>query len=74
MYCNKVFNEKAINDLIIHLIISKMLRKQKCREKRKTMRKNEVEAKKELSVMKSFHSFKYKLDYANVRLFFLISS
>ena len=36
-----------INDFTMHLIISKWLRRQKCRQKRKTMRQEEVEAKEE---------------------------
>ena len=37
-YFNKKYVEVAINDFTIHLIISKWLRKQKWRQKRKTVR------------------------------------
>ena len=46
-YINKKYVEVAINDFTIHLIISKWLRRQKCRLKRTTMRQQEVEAKEE---------------------------
>ena len=42
---NKKYLEVAINDLTLHLIISKWLRRQQCRQKRNTMRQKEVEAK-----------------------------
>ena len=38
LYCNKKYVEVLINDLSMHLSISKWLRIQKCRLKRKTMR------------------------------------
>ena len=37
-YFNKKYVEVSINDFKIHLIISKWLSRQKCRQKRKTMR------------------------------------
>ena len=38
LYFNKKYVEVAINDFTVHLIISKWLRIQKCKRKRKTMR------------------------------------
>ena len=43
LYFNKKYIEVAINDLTMHLIISKWFRSQKCRLKRKTTRPEEVE-------------------------------
>ena len=37
-YFNKKYVEVAINDFTMHIFISKWLRTQKCRQKRKTMR------------------------------------
>ena len=37
-YFNKKYVEVAVNDLTMHLLISKLLGIQKCRQKRKTMR------------------------------------
>ena len=51
-YFNKKYVKIAISDFTMHLIILKWLRKQKCRQKRKTMKQKEVEAKEE-SVYKS---------------------
>ena len=51
-YFNKKYVEVAINDFTMHLIILKWLRRQKCRQKRKTMKQKEVEAK-EKSVYES---------------------
>ena len=42
---NKKYVEVAINDFTMHLIISKWLRRQICRLKRKTIRQKEVEPK-----------------------------
>ena len=47
LYFNKKYVEVGINAFTMHLIISKWLRKQKCRQKRKTLRQEEVEAKEE---------------------------
>ena len=46
-YFNKKYVEVAINDFTMHLIILKWLRRQKCRQKRKTKKQKEVEAKEE---------------------------
>ena len=53
-YFNKKYIEVEINDFKMHLIISKWLKRQKCRQKRKTMWQEEVEAKEE-TVYKCFH-------------------
>ena len=45
LYFNKKYVEAAINDLKMHLVISKWVRRQKCRQKRKTIRKKVVEVK-----------------------------
>ena len=47
LYFNKKYVEVGINGFTMHLIISKWLRKQKCKQKRKTLRQEEVEAKEE---------------------------
>ena len=41
--------EVVINDFTIHLIILKWLRKQICRQKRKTARQKDVKAKEEIA-------------------------
>ena len=46
-YFNKKYVKVVINDFTMHLIISKWLRRQKCRQKSKTMRQEEVEVKEE---------------------------
>ena len=46
-YFNKKYVEVAINDFTMHPIILKWLRRQKCRQKRKTMKQKELEAKEE---------------------------
>ena len=51
--------EETMNNFIMHLIIFKSLRIQKCRQKRKTMR---LKQKKKLST-KSFHSFNCAMDH-----------
>ena len=43
----KKYFEVAITDFTMYLIISRWLRRQKCREKVKTLRQKEVEAKEE---------------------------
>ena len=45
LYFNKKYVEVANNDFTMHLIISKWLRRQKCRQKKKTMRQKEVRTK-----------------------------
>ena len=49
LHLNKKYVKVAINDFTTHLIISKWLRRQKCRQKRKTMRQKNVEAKGEIA-------------------------
>ena len=44
----------AINDFAMHQIISKWLRRQRCRQKRKTMRQKDVEAKEETAYDSAF--------------------
>ena len=56
----------------MHVIISKWLRRQQCRQKRKTMGQEEIEAKKRNCPPKRFHSFKYVIDHANVPFFFSV--
>ena len=46
-YFNKKYVEVAINDFTVHLIILKWFRRQKCKQKRKTMKQKEVAAKEE---------------------------
>ena len=46
---NKKYDEAAIRDFTMHQIISKWLRTQKCRQKRKTLRPQDVEAKEEIA-------------------------
>ena len=67
----KKYVEVAINNFIMHLIISKWLRRQKCRQKRKTMRQEEREVKEKTDYETvCFHSFKYVTGHRNVRFFF----
>ena len=47
LYLHKKYDKVVINDFTIHLIILKWFRRQTCRQKRKTMRQEEVEAKEE---------------------------
>ena len=62
---NKKYVKVAINDFTMHRTILKRLRRQKCKQKRKIMRPEEVEANEE----KCFHSFKYEIDHTNARFF-----
>ena len=48
LYFNKNVLKLAINNFTMHLIILKWLRRQKCRQKRKTMRQRDVKARKEI--------------------------
>ena len=63
----------ASNNFTMHLIISKLLRRQKCRQRRKTIRLKDVEAERKNCLGKGFHSFKYVIHHANIRFFSLIS-
>ena len=54
LYFNKKYDEVAINDLTMHLIISKRFRRQKCRQKSKAIRQKEVEAKEQTVYEKVF--------------------
>ena len=49
LYLNKKYVKVAINDFPMHLIILKWLGRQKCRQRRKTMRQKGVEAKEEIA-------------------------
>ena len=62
-----------MNDFLAHLIISKWLRKQNCRQKRKSKRQKDIKAKKEIAYEKFFHLFKYTINHDNVRFFFSVS-
>ena len=42
LYFNNKYVEVAMNDLKMHVVIWKWLRRQRCRPNRKTMRKKEV--------------------------------
>ena len=64
LYFSKKYVELAINYFGVHLIVSKWLRRQKCRRNRKTMRQRGRSE--EETVQKCFHSFKYIIDHANV--------
>ena len=65
--------EIAINDFTMHQIIFlKLRRRQKCRQKRKTMKQKDIK-KKEGIVYKCFYSFKKVIDCTNNCFFFLIS-
>ena len=48
VYFNKNVLKLAINNFTMHLIILKWLRRQKCRQKRKTMRQRDVKARQEI--------------------------
>ena len=48
LYFNKNVLKLAINNFTMHLIILKWLRRQKCRQKRKTMRQRDVKARQEI--------------------------
>ena len=65
-FFNKKCVELAISDFKMHLIISKWLRIQKCREKRKTTW--QVEAK-EKAVNRN-----YAIDHASIHFFFYVNS
>ena len=68
LYFNKKYVEVAINDFTMHLIISKLLRRQKFRQKRKIMRRGTIE--RGNCLQKCFHLLKYIIDTANVCFFF----
>ena len=69
----KKYVEVTINDFAIHLIISKRLRIQKSRQKRKTMRRR-CRSKIRNCQRNSFHSFNYVMDHASIRFFFDVNS
>ena len=54
LYFNKKYIEVAIDDFTMHLIILKLPERQTSRQKRKTMRQKEVQAKKETVYEKVF--------------------
>ena len=45
LYFNKKYVEVAVNDFTMHLIISKWLRRQKCRQEKETRRQKGIEVK-----------------------------
>ena len=73
LYFSKNYVEVAISDFTMHLIISKWLRTQKCRQKRKTMRQR-GQSERENCQRKCFHSFNDVIDHANIRYFIYVNS
>ena len=71
LYFNRKYVEVVMNDFTMHLITSKWLRRQKCKQKRHNKKRSK--RKKEMST-KCFHSFKYVIDYGSVRFFFYFNS
>ena len=67
----KKYVELEINDFKMHLIISKWLRRQKCRQKRKAIRQKDVEAKEEI-LCESVFIHLFSINHENVHFFFLI--
>ena len=65
------YAEVAIKDFATHLIISKWLRTQKCRQRRKTMTQT-GRSERTNCHRKCFHSFNYGIDHASIRFFFYI--
>ena len=68
LYFSKKCVDVAINVFTMHLVISKCLRRQKCRLTRKTMRQQEVEAREE-TACRCFHSLNYVIDHSTFRFF-----
>ena len=63
----------ATNDFAMHLIISKWLRIQKCRQKRKTMRQR-GRSKRRNCQKKILNSFNYVIDHSSICFFFDVNS
>ena len=57
----------------MNLIISKWLRMEKCRQKRKTMRQRD-RSERRIYLRKCFHSFKYVMDHPSICFFFYVNS
>ena len=70
---NKKQVEVVVNDFTMHLIISKWLRIQKCRQKRKTMRERGRNERRNCQ-RKCFDSFNYVIDHASTHFFFYVNS
>ena len=70
LYFNKKYVAVAINDFTMHMIISKWLKVQKCKEKRKTMRQRGQRERRNCQQM-CFHSFTYVIDQSLEYLLFL---
>ena len=73
LYFNKKYFKIEINDLTMHLLISKWLRKQKSRQKRKTMRQRGRSERRNCQ-RKCFHSFNYVIDHVSIHFFFYVNS
>ena len=73
LYFNKKYVEVAINDFTMHLVISKWIRIQKCRQKRKTMRQRGRSEKRNCQ-RKCFYSTNYVIDHARICFFFYVNS
>ena len=69
LYFNKEDIEVAINDFTMHLIISKWLRIQKCRQEINNETKRLK--RKEKTVNKGFHSINYIIDHASICFSFM---
>ena len=72
LYFNKKYVEMAIDDFTMHLVISKWLRIQKCRQKKETMSQR-VPSEKRNCQRKCFHSINYVIDHARIRFFFYVN-
>ena len=72
LYFKKKYVEEAISYFKMHLIISKWLRIQKCRQKRKTVRRARSERRN--CQRKCFHSFTYVIDHTSIHFFFYVNS
>ena len=73
LYFKKKYVEEAISYFKMHLIISKWLRIQKCRQKRKTVRQR-ARSERRNCQRKCFHSFTYVIDHASIHFFFYVNS
>ena len=67
LYFNKKYVQVAINDFTMYLIISKWLKRQKCRHKRKKMRQRCWSERRNCQ-QKCFHSFNYVIGPTSILL------
>ena len=73
LYFYRKYVEVASNGFIMHPIISKWLRTQKCRQKCKTIRQRGRSGWRNRQ-RKRFHSFNYVIHHASIRFFFHVKS